>query len=189
MTAFNNPFMIGEKVYLRPVEPTDAPIMAACNNDPLVRLSYFTHTPTSLTCQTARIASFYAPGSDYIPFIIVRKDNNEPVGQTALHRVDLVSGACVFGICICTESARGLGIGSEVTKLMLNYAFDVLNMHRVQLHVWVGNSRGLAAYKKAGFRKEGTLREAMKHNGEYCDFDVMGILEDEYRAMQKADAK
>ena len=181
----NKAFLIGESIYLRPAEPDDAPTFAACINDPVVRHSYFTHTPVSITAQTKKIASFYEGGSDYIPFVIVRKDNDRAIGTTALHRVDLVSGAAIFGICICDEASRGMGFGSETTKLMLHYAFDILNMHRIQLHVWVGNARGISAYTKAGFKKEGTLREAMKHNGEYCDFHVMGILEDEYRTLQK----
>ena len=68
---------------------------------------------------------------------------------------------------------------------MLHYAFNILNLHRVQLHAWVGNEAGIRAYKKAGFVEEGRLREAMKHDGQWCDFLVMGVLEAEWRSRQK----
>lgn len=178
-------FMNGNKIYLRAAEPTDAALFAACNNDPQVRHTFFTHTPTNQHLQKARIEGLYGAGCDYIPFVIVRKDTDVAVGTTALHRVDLVSGAAVFGICVADPDCWGMGIGSEATNMMLEYAFDVLNLHRVMLNVWVGNTRGFAAYQRAGFELEGTQREAMKHNGEWCDFHMMGILEREWRARRK----
>lgn len=179
-----NPFIVGDRIYLRAVEPDDASILAACNNDPEVRVSFFTHTPTSVALQQKRAEGFYQPGSDYIPFVICPLDDDGGIGITALHRVDLVSGAAVFSVCISDSSQWAKGFGSEATQLMLKYAFDVLNLHRVHLHVWVGNAAGARAYEKAGFVKEGCLREAMLHQGEYCDFFVMGILEAEWRAKQ-----
>ncbi|RMH27287.1 MAG: N-acetyltransferase [Candidatus Hydrogenedentota bacterium] len=186
-SRMKNPFLIGEKVYLRPVEPEDADILAACNNDPEVRVSFFTHTPTNLYQQRKHAETLYTPGADYIPFVIVPLEGNDDrgIGITALHRVDLVSHAAVYSIRICDSSQWGKGYGSEVTRLMLHYAFDILNLHRVQLHVWCENQRGIRAYEKAGFVREGLLREAMMHNGKYCDFYVMGILEHEWRARQQ----
>ncbi|MCX7719342.1 MAG: GNAT family N-acetyltransferase [Candidatus Sumerlaeaceae bacterium] len=179
-------FMAGENIFLRAVEPEDAAILAACNNDPQVRVSFFTHTPTSIAAQQKRIETFYQPGADYIPFVICPKDTGEGIGITALHRVDLVSRAAVFSVCISDPAHWGKGYGGEATRLMLKYAFDVLNLHRVQLHVWAENKAGIRAYAKAGFRHEGTLREAMVHDGKYCDFHVMGILEGEWRALQQS---
>ena len=181
-----NAFLTGEHMYLRPVEPDDAPLLAACNNDPAVRVSFFTHTPTNVANQIKKVESFYQPGSDYIPLVVCPKEEVRGIGITALHRVDLVSRAAVFSVCICDSAQWHKGYGGESTRLMLKYAFDILNLHRVQLHVWSGNSAGIAAYERAGFVKEGTLREAMVHDGKYCDFHVMGILEDEWRNAQKA---
>lgn len=181
---YGNTFLESERLIYRALEPSDAPLVAACNNDPVVRVSFFTHTPTSIEAQAHRIASYYQPGSDYIPLAICEKEDRNTIGVTALHRVDLVSGAAVYSICICDPDSRGKGYAREVTGTMLQYAFDVLNLHRLQLHVWEGNTAGVRAYEKCGFKKEGLLREAMKHNGVYCNFLVMGILEEEWRKMR-----
>lgn len=181
-----NPFLIGDRVYLRAVEPEDAPIVAACNNDPSVRVSFFTHTPLSVALSAKRIESYYQPGADYIPFVICLMELDEGAGITALHRVDLVSHAAVFSVCISKPEHWGKGYGGEATRLMLKYAFDILNMHRIQLHVWTGNTAGIRAYENAGFTREGCLREAMAHDGRYCDFLVMGMLESEWRARNPA---
>ncbi len=179
-----NLFIEGEKLYLRAVELDDAPLIAACNNEPKVRRSFFTHTPVSIERQREIIAGFYKPGADYIPLAVCRKSDNCALGMTAYHRVDLVSRAAVYSICLADTEAWGKGYATETTRLMLYYGFEILNLHRVQLHVWEGNAAGIRCYERAGFQREGLLREAMKHNGEYCSFLVMGILEDEWRAGQ-----
>ncbi|MEQ8820582.1 MAG: GNAT family protein [Sumerlaeia bacterium] len=175
------PFLIGDGFTLRPVEPADAPIVAACNNHPDIRATFFTHTPLSEEAASARIRGYYAPGADYIPLAICDAETDAAIGITALHRVDLVSRAAVYSICIADPAHWGRGLGRSVTEMMLRYAFDILNLHRIQLHVWTGNTRAVQSYEKCGFIKEGTLREAMKHQGEWCDFYVMGVLEGEWR--------
>lgn len=175
-------FVEGERIFLRPVEPEDAPMVAACNNDPRVRLTFFTHTPVSVELTAARIRDYYKPGADYIPLAICPRETEQAIGVTAFHRVDLVSGAAIFSICISDPEQWGHGYAREATKLMLAYGFNVLNLHRIQLHVWTGNERAAQVYEDCGFVKEGCLREAMKHDGVYCDFWVMGILEEEWRA-------
>ena len=181
-----NAFLIGERIYLRAAEPEDADVLAACNNDPEVRVSFFTHTPTSLFLQTKRAEDFYRPGADYIPFMICLRENDQTIGVTAYHRVDWVSHAAIYSICISDSSQWRMGYGKEVTGLMLTYAFDILNLHRVQLHVWADNLAGIHVYEKMGFAREGVLREAMGHDGRYCDFLVMGVLEREWRALKAA---
>ncbi|MGF1573561.1 MAG: GNAT family N-acetyltransferase [Sumerlaeia bacterium] len=186
----NPAFIENHDLYLRPVEVADAPLLAACNNDPEVRETFFTHTPTSVGHQQERIKSFYSAGSDYLPFVICLKNEHPSflagtaIGITALHRVDLVSRAAVYSICIAESAARGNGFAKGVTNMMLAYAFETLNLHRIQLHVWACNERAVQTYKNCGFVLEGTLREAMKHQGKFCDFHVMGLLEPEWRARQ-----
>jgi RimJ/RimL family protein N-acetyltransferase len=104
------------------------------------------------------------------------------VGITGLVRVDLVSRAGVYYIIIADSSDWSKGYGSETTGLMIKYGFDVLNLNRIQLHVCVTNEAGIKAYERAGFVKEGLLRQAMYKEGAYYDFFVMGILRQEYYA-------
>lgn len=183
--VMDNPFLVAERIYLRPLEPSDAALLAASNNDPEVRTSFFTHTPTSLEVQAERIRHLYQPGADYVPFAICFKTDEAAIGVTALHRLDLVSHAAVFSVCISDASKWGHGYATETTELMLQYAFEILNLHRLQLHVWADNTPAIRIYEKCGFRREGTLRDAMMHNGVYCDFHVMGILDSEWRARKK----
>jgi RimJ/RimL family protein N-acetyltransferase len=82
----------------------------------------------------------------------------------------------IFYIGIADKTNWSKGYGSEATELMVHYAFSTLNLNRIQLHVAKENKPAVKVYQKAGFKIEGTLREAMYHKGQYCDFYVMGIL-------------
>lgn len=177
-------FLRGERVTLRPLEPSDAPVYAAMYNDPDVRVTFFTNTPLNLHLAKARLEDYYKPGADSLPLAIVRNDTGAAVGLSALVRIDWVSAMATYMICISDSSAWGRGLGGETTELMLHYAFNILNLHRVQLIVFAGNPAAIRAYEKAGFVREGVLREAMKHNGEWADFIQMGVLEHEWRARQ-----
>ena len=58
-----------------------------------------------------------------------------------------------------------------------------MNLHRLWLHVYDYNARATASYAKCGFKREGVLRKDRFYRGRYHDTIVMGILENEYRAI------
>jgi RimJ/RimL family protein N-acetyltransferase len=82
-----------------------------------------------------------------------------------------------------------LGLGSEATKLMMRYAFDTLNLNRIQLHVYSENKPAIRIYNAVGFKKEGVLRQAMFRSGAYHDFWVMGMLKREWQRYKKKQEK
>jgi RimJ/RimL family protein N-acetyltransferase len=65
---------------------------------------------------------------------------------------------------------------------MLGFAFRELNLHRVQLDVFAFNPRAIRCYEKAGFRHEGTLRDAFFRDGVFHDVHRMAVLETEFDA-------
>lgn len=172
-------FMEGNKIYLRPTEPSDSDLVYYGKNNPEVRETLFLFSPMTLTQVQSEIQS-WNDSKEIQLFTICTIEDNKAVGQTAFVRIDYVSRAAVFYIAIYDPESWSKGYGKEATKLMLKYAFDVLNLNRIQLHVFCSNTKAVEAYKKAGYVIEGTLRQAMYHNNEYCDFYVMGILRDEY---------
>jgi RimJ/RimL family protein N-acetyltransferase len=175
-----NAFIIGKKVCLRPVELEDLDLFCRCVNNPEVRYSFFIAFPTNRVRQEEFIRTLYKE-KDFVIFTIVTKTQNIPIGHAAFHRIDLVSRAATFGIIIGDSKYWGKGYGSEVTQLMVEYGFQTLGLNRIQLHVWSENIAGMKAYKSAGFKQEGLLRQAMFHEGNFCDFYVMSILREEYQ--------
>jgi len=86
-----------------------------------------------------------------------------------------------FSIGIFDVTKFGLGIGTEVAKMVLDYAFNTLKYHKVYLRVLEYNKRAIRCYGKCGFIKEGFDREGALIEGKYETDIYMGILEDEYR--------
>ena len=89
-----------------------------------------------------------------------------------------------FYIAIAEKENWSKGFGKETTRLMVDYAFETLNLNRVQLHVTVENERAVKVYKDIGFKIEGTMKQAMFHQNHYSDFYLMAILKEEWKKIK-----
>jgi len=87
--------------------------------------------------------------------------------------------------CDIVPDKRGQGWGTKVYQAILKYCFDYLNCHRVWLACLDFNHAGLHLYQKVGFKIEGKYREAIFRDGQYRDYIIMSILENEYRGVEK----
>ncbi len=63
----------------------------------------------------------------------------------------------------------GRGYGSDATRVIVNYGFREMGLHRIQLSVAPFNLAGIRAYEKAGFVEEGHHRESVLHDGRWYD--------------------
>jgi RimJ/RimL family protein N-acetyltransferase len=72
--------------------------------------------------------------------------------------------------------ARTYGYGTEVTRLVVDYALDVVRLHRLSLEVFDHNRRARRVYEKCGFVVEGRLRDALLWDGRRHDTLTMAIL-------------
>jgi RimJ/RimL family protein N-acetyltransferase len=82
-------------------------------------------------------------------------------------------------IRIGDASARGRGLGSEAVRLLVEFGFRDLNLHRIWLRVFRSNTRALRTYAAAGFVKEGIMRDAAFIDGRFVDVVVMRKLDRE----------
>jgi L-amino acid N-acyltransferase YncA len=84
-------------------------------------------------------------------------------------------------LAIDDETARltgslGRGLGTEATRLITDYAFTVVGLHRITLEVYAFNPRARHVYDKVGFVHEGTMRDALRWNGTWVDCHLMAML-------------
>jgi len=175
----NNPFLIGKQIYFRPASLEDAEFITVGENCPAVRETLFLALPMDIEKEREKLRQQMA-SKETILFTIIDKETDRPIGQTAFVRVDYISSAAVFYIAILNPEFWGKGVGTETSQMMVDYAFETLNLNRIQLHVFAGNTAAIKIYQKVGYVKEGVLRQAMYHHGEYCDFWVMGILKKDW---------
>jgi hypothetical protein len=125
MTAVK--FCQGKKVYLRPVEQEDSELVYAGKNDPEVRETLFSSAPMTLEQVRAEMNA-WTGNKETVLFTICRQEDQQPVGQTALVRIDTVSRALFF-LLRSTIRRSGLRVfAGEATRLMVDYSFNVLNL-------------------------------------------------------------
>jgi RimJ/RimL family protein N-acetyltransferase len=180
------PFLIGSSIYLRALEPSEAAAVAPWFNDNEVIRFTTRHRPLTTVEEEEFLRRNLGSATEVI-FAIVLKEADRLIGVTGLHRIDHQSRNASFGIMIGEKDAWNQGHGAEATRLMVQYAFDTLNLHRVGLNVHEFNARGLRVYEKVGFQPEGRLRQDQFREGRYWDTIVMGILRDEWRALRASE--
>ena len=180
-----NPFLIGTNIYLRALERADAPALVPWFNDVEVTRTLAVRRPVNLQGEEEFLARVYESEHDLVLGIMVTQDDAF-IGVTGLHRMDFQNRHACFGISIGDTRAWGNSYGTEATSLMVQHAFETLNMNRVWLHVFETNERGIRAYEKVGFQREGVLRQEVYREGRYSNVIVMGVLREEWDTQQQA---
>ena len=183
---FNNtinpdfPFIMGEKVYLRPICKDDLPTLLRWSNDHETRKligEVFPMDPSENEKWVENVRN----DKNRVWFMVALKENNRVIGEAGLLRMFHPWRTTDLTMIIGEEEARGKGYGSEAIKLLLDYAFGNLNFHRVSIGVVGFNKKAIEFYKKAGFKEEGIQRDGYYYNHKYYDFVMMSILDSEFR--------
>jgi RimJ/RimL family protein N-acetyltransferase len=175
----HNPYLIGPTVYLRPLEPEDAPTVVVWFNDPEVNRFLLSYRPMTRAAEEDFLRRLSESSSD-IALGIVTRAADRLVGVAGLHHLDVRNRHAGLGINLGARDCWSKGLGTETTRLLLRHAFHTLNLNRVWLHVYEYNARGIHVYEKVGFRLEGRLRQDTFRDGRYWDTLVMGLLRDEW---------
>lgn len=177
--------LYGARTTLRAIEREDLARLLAFNNDVEIELAGGGDPPWPQS--SARLAAdlerqFSSGGRDGdsggVRFAI--EADGQMIGVCGLHGFDATHRACELGITIGERAYWGKGYGREVVKLLLDYAFRLLNANRVYLRVHARNERAIRAYKACGFIEEGRLRQHVWSDGSYDDLIYMGVLRQEW---------
>ncbi|MBP2033576.1 RimJ/RimL family protein N-acetyltransferase [Clostridium algifaecis] len=122
---------------------------------------------------------------DKFIFAIINSDDNKFIGVTGFEDILWNNGAATIYIGIGDSSNRGNGIGTEALNLTMEFGFEELNLHRIQLTVLSYNTPAIKLYEKLGFKKEGTYREFIHRDNRRYDMYLYGILRSEWEHINK----
>lgn len=89
-------------------------------------------------------------------------------------------GAVEVGYWVA-PSARGRGVATGATRLVCDWAFEMLGFERVEWQAYVGNDGSLRVAQRCGFTVEGTLRARGYQRGAYRDIWIAGLLRGDRR--------
>jgi RimJ/RimL family protein N-acetyltransferase len=118
----------------------------------------------------------FATDTSKVLFVIRRRGNPAPCGYIQITNIHPVHRSAEIGIRIGSDADRGCGIGKAALKLAVDYAWNHLNLNRIQLTVLATNLRAIRAYKAVGFEDEGLFRRAVFINGAWTDVLAMATL-------------
>lgn len=178
-----NPIFTGQLLRLAtPTEP-DQTLFASWSNDDMY-MRMLDDDPVRPE-SPASFASFTEAGDDKSYYFHLRTLSDDVViGFVVLFNIKWGNQAAEMAIGIGDKSNRGKGYGQDALKLILNYGFNELNLHRIFLTVIDYNAAAIKAYERAGFVLEGTHRQAVQREGKRYDLLLYGILRDEFMAQE-----
>jgi RimJ/RimL family protein N-acetyltransferase len=176
------PFLVGSKVILRPLVEKDInKKYLNWINDPEVTRYMETGTfPTTLQDLREFYDKIKNSRSDVI-FAICDKRVKKHIGNIKLGNINWVHRYADLGIMIGDKNYWGKGYGQEACRLLLEYAFNRLNMNKVILGVFANHKSAIKAYRKAGFTIEGRIKYIFNVKGKFVDKILMGITQKEFR--------
>lgn len=110
----------------------------------------------------------------------IENEKGQLVAMGGLTAIDYSVRKAEFYVFVNPQFQRQ-GIGSEATKLICKYGFDVLNLHKIYLFTNSSNLGAKKTYEKVGFVLEGTHRDEMISDEKYDDRLYYGLLASEFK--------
>ena len=168
MLAHTDTPIIGERVYLRHLEATDA-TERYCTwlNDPEV--NQYLETRQSTIPELEQYIRDRRLREDCLFLGIFWKGTDEHIGNVKLEPIDRKVGTATIGILIGEKAFWGKGVATEVINLVVDFVFETLKLHEVKLGVIAEHVVARHAYEKCGFRIDRIDEKAINHRGVLFD--------------------
>ena len=160
----------GRKVSLRPVEDADVELIHRWMNTTVVWRGMDYERPFSMVDVVDDVERSRAEGR---PFMIVA--DGRPVGRIGLNAFRSRDRIAALYMYIGEVDAQGHGLATDAVMTLLEYAFDRLDLARVELWALGDNEPALAVYRACGFVEEARLPERSWKQGHWVDRVVMSV--------------
>ena len=177
------PVLHGDGVTLRELRATDAKsLLALLTTEEVTR--FISPPPTTVEGFERFIqwAEREREGGRYVCFAVVPDGCETAVGLFQVREMDPTFGTGEWGFAL-GSAYWGSGLFVAGARLVMDFAFDVIGVSRLEARASVQNARGNGALRKIGATKEGILRKSFLRNGKYLDQTLWAILdEDRFRS-------
>ncbi|MFZ3070191.1 MAG: GNAT family protein [Anaerolineaceae bacterium] len=183
------PHIYGNRLRLRAAERSDIPLFTRWLSDPEVTENLLLRIPMALAEEENWYENMLRqPSAEHVYVVEIKlpaaDDGTEPtwlpIGNTSFMSIREFDRCAEIGIFLGEKAYWNQGYGTETMQTMLRHGFETLNLHRIWLQVYASNKRGIRAYEKAGFNREGVLREGHYQHGQYLDIYIMSVLRHEW---------
>lgn len=164
-------------LFLRALERTDLRFVHNLNNNRNI-MSYWFEEPYESFDELEELYNRHIHDNAERRFV-VENSEKELIGLVELIEIDYIHRRAEFQIIINTAH-QGKGFARELIHKALDYAFTILNLHKVYLIVAINNKKAIHLYQACGFIEEGHFIKEFFINGQYRDVKRMYILQNKY---------
>lgn len=172
----------GKRVTLRAMEKSDCEMIREMFNDPEIEdLVVGWAFPVSSYAQEKWFESHYNDNTNFR--FVIETPEDGAVGIATLTGIDWKNRRATHGIKLANKERRSKGIGTDTVMAIMRYAFDELQLNRLDGSWFPENTASKNMYKYCGWVEEGVRRNYIFKNGEYRDLAIVGILADEYHQL------
>jgi RimJ/RimL family protein N-acetyltransferase len=182
------PQLVGRRVMLREPRPGDATaLFSLLSTEEVSR--FISPPPTSVEGFERYVAwtNRQRAAEQYVCFAIVPVGADAPIGLIHVRALSPRFVIADWGFAIGSEF-WGTGTFTEAAELVLDFAFDVLGVHRLEARAALCNGRGNGAMQKLGAEREGLLRHSFLRDGEFLDQVLWSILQDDWKKRKQDNA-
>lgn len=174
--------LVGEKCYLSPVGNEDAIKWTEWFNDleVTIPLGDEAYTMQPLEFQHAEVADIVK--TRCVVFSIVDLQTDRLIGRCLLFGINQVNRSANLGILIGEKEYWNSGYGADAIRLLLDHAFNLLNLNSIRLGCFEFNKRAIQCYQNVGFKEIGRQRQARIVGGRKYDIILMDILAEEFQS-------
>ena len=173
-------FLKGKRIYMRPVELADAPVLQRYANDPTVRRTISNQFPQSLLAEEEWIKKLSKDNEKDVVLAIVLHETDELIGVMGLHKINAKDRTAITGALLGKEEWRGKGYGTEAKMILLNHAFNELNLRKVCSMALAFNKASLRFNEKCGYQEEGRQKKQVFVNGDYHDLVFTAVFREDF---------
>lgn len=114
--------------------------------------------------------------SNLLVLAIILKENSVHVGNISLQNINWIDRSAEIAFILGEVEYQGKGIMYRAGSLLIQHAFNQLNLHRIYCGTLETNEGMIRLAEKFGMEREGRRREAIFKNGKYLDIIEFGIL-------------
>ncbi len=169
------------RVYLGLLDESHALFLAQEMNEPEMRDYLFSNNfPISEKNEVEWIGRLYGPKNNQnVTLGIFLKDTKQLIGVMSLNKISYIHGTSITGAWLGKEF-RNNGLGVEAKMLLLDYAFNTLNLRKIQSSVIATNTRSADYSKKCGYKVEATFPNQIFQKGKYWDEIFLAVYREDW---------
>lgn len=178
-----NPIMIGARLYLRPLEVSDAEALARSRHEETETFFEGGRVPFSPIAFEQWIEELNAKQPpEEIQLAICLNESDAMIGIVGVSGLDWINRTGESEIYLSSPAHRGQGFGTEAKHLFLEYCFDRLQLEMLSSFIWEPNQRSVASVLRQGYLPAGRFKTRVLQDGRFRDVLVFDVSREEWRA-------